>query len=118
MPNLVINKDTFLGVLDQLRGDIAFQQEILSRLLKQMPPNYVDEFVKEYFFENIYEGIYYKMVHVRYKNMIHYYTDLLGVIGKLNEFNFDKVPLNQQIVGKYIASAKEVCGYMVTKHGQ
>lgn len=115
MSSVAINKEAFKTILAQFSDDVAFETELLNQLFNQLPQHYVDEIIKEQYFERLYNKCYFVIQHSIYK------ADR-KVFGKIEEVAayLDSLCLDDRKITMYSAlnaceKGKPLVGYYITK---
>ena len=119
MAYISLHRDKFREYLKQFSDDVPFQIELVKQLLDQIPPNAVEGFITEYFYEHGYfKGKLYKIQHLIYKDDIHYFTDKAQLLEFLQEYYLDRKlsdALTESRLNYFIRVGQPVAGYLITE---
>jgi hypothetical protein len=119
MPNLSIDKKAFLNLIPQFKSDIVFQEQLVKTILAQMPVNYRDRIVTEYFLQNIYSKPYWFVEHHLYQYDSYYFLDMSDVVDFLSTRTIDpSLPkITSTLIRRHIEQNKTLNGYYIFKKG-
>ena len=120
MPNVSINKDKFLEILDQFKYDIPYEVQLVKRLLSNMPEQASKCVIEELYFEFIYKGPVFKAVHYLYQDDIHMFTNQKALIEFLKERNMEFSDafwetVDGRTLDSFIKKRNPLCGYIISK---
>lgn len=115
MPNVSINKSAFLSILNQFKGDVVFQRELIDTIMGNLPTNYKKTMLTELYYEHVYEGAYYRLSHMTYKSNIMYFTKVTDVQEFLKEWTASDRKYPYTAINKAIKNKKPLCGFYITK---
>ena len=120
MPNVAINKDKFLEILDQFKYDIPYEVQLIHKLLDNIPEQARKCIVEELYFKWIYKGPVFKAVHYLYQDDIHLFTNLKNLIDFLGERNMEFSEefwntIDGRTIDGYIRRHSPLCGYIISK---
>ena len=120
MPNVTINKEKFIEILDQFKYDIPYEVQLIKRLIANMPEQAAKCVIEELFFEFVYKGPVFKAVHYLYKGDIHMFTNQKALLEFLGERNMEFSPefwatIDGRTLEGYIRKSCPLCGYIITK---
>lgn len=120
MPNITINKEKFLEILDQFKYDIPYEAQLVKKLISNMPEQAANCIIEELYFEFVYKGPVFKAVHYLYHDDIHLFTNQKQLIEFLGERNMEFTPeffatIDGRTLEAYIRRRNPLCGYIISK---
>lgn len=120
MPNVSINKEAFLEILNQFKHDIPYEVKLVHTLLANMPEQVAENVIMELYFEQVYKGVVYKAVHCVYKDDINYFLNFTSLIEFLKGRSLHIAPdfwrtVDTRLIERYIKSENPLCGYIISK---
>lgn len=120
MPNVSINKDRFLEILDQFKYDIPYEVQLVKRLLDNMPEPAAHAVVEELYFKHVYKGPVFKIVHYLYQEDIHWFTNQKAMLSFLKERNMEFSDefwntIDGRTLDSFIKKRNPLCGYVISK---
>lgn len=120
MPNVSIDREKFLEILDQFKYDIPYELQLIKRLLANMPEQASKCIIEELYFEHIYKGPVFKAVHYLYKDDIHLFTNQKNLLDFLRERNLEFSDdywknIDGRTLESYIRRHSPLCGYIISK---
>lgn len=120
MPNIAINKDKFIEILDQFKYDIPYEAQLVKRILSNMPEQAANCIIEELYFQFIYKGPVFKAVHYLYKDDIHLFTSQKNLLAFLKERNLEFsddfwATIDGRTLDPYIKRHTPFCGYIISK---
>lgn len=120
MPNVSINKEKFMEILDQFKYDIPYEVELVKRILSNMPEQAAKCVIEELFFTTIYKGQVFKVVHYLYQDDIHWFTNIKAMLAFLKERNLEFSEeywniIDGRTLDSYIRKGTPFCGYIISK---
>jgi hypothetical protein len=120
MPNISINRDKFLELLDQFKYDIPYEVQLIRRLISNMPEQAANCVIEELYFEKIYKGPVWKAVHYLYKDDIHLFTNQKAMLAFLKERNMEFTDefwetIDGRTLDSYMKRRSPFCGYILSK---
>ena len=120
MPNVSIDRDRFLEILDQFKYDIPYEAQLVKRLLSNMPEQAARCLVEELFFKHVYKGPVFKVVHYLYQDDIHWFTNQKAMLDFLKEYNMEFsdefwATIDGRTLHSLIERRTPLCGYIISK---
>ena len=120
MPNISIDRNRFLEILDQFKYDIPYEVELVKRLLNNMPEQAAKSVVEELFFTHVYKGPVFKAVHFVYHEDIHWFTNQKALLEFLKECNMEFTEefwntIDGRTLESFIKKRNPICGYIISK---
>jgi hypothetical protein len=120
MPNITINKDRFIEILDQFKYDIPYEVQLVKRILSNMPDQAAKCVIEELFFTTIYKGPVFRVVHYLYQDDIHWFTNIKSLLDFLKERNLEFsdeywATIDGRTLDSYIRRHNPLCGYFIYK---
>jgi superfamily I DNA and RNA helicase len=120
MPNLSIDREKFISILDQFKWDIPYEVEIIKHILDNLPQQASEGLIRELYFTHLHKGVVYKAVHWAFKEDINMFTSWQELIEFLKTKSLDiskdywATATGRTIEG-YIKSGQPLAGYIITK---
>jgi len=120
MPNVSINKDKFLEILDQFKYDIPYEAQLVKRILSNMPEQASKCVIEELYFQFIHKGPVFKAVHYLYQDDIHMFTSQKNLLDFLRERNMEFTEefwntIDGRTLDSFIRKRNPLCGYIISK---
>lgn len=120
MPNVSIDKEKFLEILDQFKYDIPYEAQLVKRILSNMPEQASNCIIEELYFQNIHKGLVFKAVHYAFKDDIHLFTSQKALLEFLKERNMEFSEefwntIDGRTLDSFIKKRNPLCGYIISK---
>lgn len=90
MPNYNIDRENFLKLLDQFKGDIPFVQKLFNKVTSLMPEEYKKQLYNDLYHSFVYESDYYMAEHHIYSDDKHYFKSFEELLEFLKDRNLEK----------------------------
>jgi hypothetical protein len=120
MPNISINKERFVEILDQFKYDIPYEVELVKRLFNNMPEQAAKCVIEELYFKTVYKGPVFKAVHYIYQEDIHWFAHQKALLEFLKERNMEFSDefwstIDGRTLDSFIRKRNPLCGYIISK---
>ena len=120
MPNVSINKERFIEILDQFTYDIPYEVQLVKHILNNMPEQAAHCVVEELYFKHVYKGPVFKAVHYLYQDDIHWFTHQKALLDFLKERNMEFSEelwntIDGRTLDSFIKKRNPLCGYIISK---
>jgi len=86
MSNYVINREKFLAILEQFKGDIPYLHQLFTKVKDLLPEEYVKQLIADLYHEIVYDDEHFIATHHMFKERKHYFK----TFDELFEFLVDK----------------------------
>jgi hypothetical protein len=114
MPNYTIDRERFLELLDQFKGDIPYLQKIFNRLKTLMPEEYFKQLTADLYHQFVYDQDYYVAEHHIYSDDKHYFRSLNELYEFLKDKHLEKeYPLRRNKVELAMNTPFPISGYKI-----
>jgi hypothetical protein len=120
MPNVSIDREKFLEILDQFRWDIPYEVEVIKHILDNLPTQAAEGLIRELYFTRLHKGVVYKAVHCVFKDDINMFITFQDLVTFLKTKSFE-IPkeywdtVTGRTIAGYVSSGQPLCGYIITK---
>jgi hypothetical protein len=120
MPNVTIDKERFIEILDQFKYDIPYEMDLVRRLINNMPEQASECIIKELYFERIHKGPVFRAVHYVYQDDINLFTSQKQLLEFLKERNMEFTDefwntIDGRTLESFIKKRNPLCGYIISK---
>jgi hypothetical protein len=120
MPNISIDREKFLEILNQFKWDIPYEVEIVKHIIDNLPDQAAHGLIRDLYFTHIYKGQVYKAVHWAFKEDINMFTTWQELVAFLKYKSLDIAKdyfstVTGRTIEGYIKSGQPLCGYIITK---
>jgi hypothetical protein len=120
MPNVSINKERFIEILDQFIYDIPYEVQLVKHILNNIPEQAAHCVIEELFFTHVYKGLVFKAVHYIYQDDIHWFTNQKALLDFLKERNMEFSDefwntIDGRTLDSFIKKRNPLCGYIISK---
>lgn len=120
MSQLLVNKETFEGYLDQFEGDPQYQVQLIKRILNRMPEHVISGLLEELYYSYAFHGTYYMATHCVFKDDFNYFQTLPALkeflkskARKIDEAAIDR--LSDRVIEDSLRKGNPIFGYYITK---
>jgi hypothetical protein len=114
MPNYFIDKEKFLELLDQFKGDLPYLQKIYNKVKSLLPEEYFKQLTADMFHQYVYDKEYYVAEHHIYSDDKHYFKSFEELYEFLKEKHLEKeYPLKKNKVELAMNTPFPISGYKI-----
>jgi hypothetical protein len=114
MPNYTIDRERFLELLDQFKGDIPYLQKIFNRLKTLMPEEYFKQLTADLYHQFVYDQDYYVAEHHIYSDDKHYFRSFDELYEFLKDRHLEKeYPLRKNKIELAMNTPFQISGYKI-----
>lgn len=115
MPNYNIDRQNFLSIIDQFKGDIPFLHKLFDKLSKVIPEEYYKQLIADAFHNFVYDEPYYVAEHYLFTGEKHYFRSLEELVLFLEDRNIEKeYPVKKNKVQMAMNSRLPIAGFVVS----
>lgn len=114
MPNYNIDRDNFLKLLDQFRGDLPYIQRLFNKVASLMPEEYRKQLYNDLYHQFVYEKEYYVAEHYIYSDQKYYFKTFEDLYEFLKDKNLEKeFPVMKNKVMLALNTPFPISGYKI-----
>lgn len=114
MPNYTIDRERFLQLLDQFKGDIPYLQQLFNRIQKLLPEEYFKQLIADLYHSYVYNKDYYVAEHHIYSDDKRYFRSFEELFEFLKEKHLEKeFPLKRNKVELAMDTPFPISGYKI-----
>jgi hypothetical protein len=114
MANFFIDKEKFLEIIEQFKGDIPYLQMIYNKVKTLMPEEYFKQLTADMFHQYVYEKEYYVAEHHIYTDDKHYFKTFEELYEFLKDKHLEKeFPLRRNKVELAMNTPFPISGYKI-----
>jgi hypothetical protein len=115
MPNYFIDREKFLEIMSQFKGDIPYLQKLFNKVKELLPEEYFKQLVTDQYHSYVYDSDYYLAEHYIYSDDKHYFKDFEQLYEFLKEKNLEKeVILKRNKVDIAMNTPYPISGYKIS----
>lgn len=114
MANYTIDRDKFLHILEQFRGDLPYLQILFNKITAMMPEEYRKQLYADMFHQFVYENEYYIAEHHLFSDDKRYFRNFEELFEFLKKHHLDvEIPLRRNKVELAMNTPFPISGYKI-----